>query len=319
MDDLDDPAPDLLLARDHVGSGRDDRHLARACATGALVRVGIGAYVPTSTWQPLDARARQRVRTVAALRSRRPTAGARVLSHESVALWWELPTWGWPPLLVELVDPALAATRRGSTLVHAAPLRDHEVTVRPDGVAVTSIRRTVLDLLTTRTREQAVVLVDHLLGRGWTRDALEDLLRERPAARQRRRAAWAVSFGDAGGTTPGESVSRVVAHDAGFVAPELQRRFEDDDGPVGVVDFFFPVGGGRGVVGEFDGRVKYLDAAQRSGRSADEVVVDEKEREDRLRALPATAGFVRWGRRQLDARGALTARLHRAGVPRRSR
>lgn len=318
VDHLDDPAPDLLLARNHVGSGRDDRHLARACAAGSLVRVGVGAYVPESTWRPLDPRARQRVRTIAALRSRRPTARARVLSHESAALWWELPTWGWPPQLVELVDPGLTTARRGSTLVHAAPLRGDEVTVRPDGVVLTSLRRTVLDLVTSRSREQSVVLVDHLLGRGWPREALEDLLQERPAARLRRRAAWAVSFGDPGGTTPGESVSRVVAHDSGFVAPQLQRRFEDDDGLVGVVDFFFPTGDGRGIVGEFDGRVKYLDEALRSGRSADQVVLDEKDREDRLRALPSIAGFTRWGRRHLTEPGLLTAHLRRAGVPRRS-
>ena len=38
-------ADDLLLARDLVASGRDDRELARACASGTLVRVWPGAYV----------------------------------------------------------------------------------------------------------------------------------------------------------------------------------------------------------------------------------------------------------------------------------
>ena len=317
--DADDPAPDLLLARDHAGDGRDDRHLARACAAGALVRVGVGAYVPVASRQARDPRARQLVRVVAAHRSRRPAARGRVVSHESAALSWGLPTWGWPPRRVELTDPGSATTRSGSVLVHGSPLEQHEVVERPDGLVVTSLRRTVLDLLVSRTREQAVVLVDHLLGRGWTRDELEALLAVRPAARNRRRAAWAVSFGDAGGATPGESVSRVLAHDAGFVAPELQRRFSDAEGFVGVVDFFFPTEDGRGVVGEFDGRVKYLDDAHRGGRRADEVVVDEKEREDRLRALPTTAGLARWGRRHLERPHLLTARLRAAGVPPRHR
>ena len=315
--DDDDPAPDLLLARDHAGDGRDDRHLARACATGALVRVGVGAYVPDANWQARDPRARQLVRVVAAHRSRRPAARGRVVSHESAALSWGLPTWGWPARRVELTDPGSTTTRSGSVLVHAGPLEQQEIVERPDGLIVTSLRRTVLDLLVSRTREQAVVLVDHLLGRGWTRGELEALLAVRPTARNRRRAAWAVAFGDAGGATPGESVSRVLAHEAGFVAPELQRRFCDAEGFVGVVDFFFPTGDGRGVVGEFDGSVKYLDEAHRSGRVASEVVLDEKEREDRLRALPTTSAFVRWGRRQVAQPHLLAARLRTAGVPRR--
>jgi len=317
--DTDDPAPDLLLARDHVGSGRDDRHLARACAAGALVRVSTGAYVPRACWEERDPRGRQLLRVVAAFRSRRPSALARVLSHESAALSWGLPTWGWPPRTVEFTDPTITRTRSGSTLVHAAPLEAHEIVERPDGLVVTSLHRTVLDLLTTRSREQAVVLVDHLLGSGWTEEALEQLLAERPRARARRRSAWAVSFGDAGGTSPGESVSRVVVHDAGLVPPELQRRFSDSEGFVGIVDFFFPTGDGRGVVGEFDGRGKYLDDALREGRRADEVVLDEKEREDRLRALPATSGFARWGRRHVAEPRLLVAKLRAAGVPRRLR
>lgn len=72
---------------------------------------------------------------------------------------------------------------------------------------------------------------------------------------------------------------------------------------------------GWGVIGEFDGRSKYLFDALRGDRRADDVVVDEKEREDRLRALPTTSGFVRWGRRHVAEPHLLAGKLRTAGVP----
>jgi len=311
-------ADDLLLARDLVASGRDDRELARACASGELVRVWPGAYVQTGTWHTLDPWEQHRRRAVAALVTRRKDG--LLLSHESAALVWGLPTWGWPTGPVELVDPT---ARRGTSTtrlrVRASPLPLEERATR-SGLPVTSLDRTVTDLLLSRSRIQAVVLVDHLLhSRLSTREHLRALLAVRPAARRRRTAAWAVDFGNPGGESPGESVSRVVAHDAGFVAPELQVPFSDEDGLIGVVDFAFPVPDepDRLVLGEFDGDVKYRGATYRRGRSPEQVVQDEKSREDRLRALTSTAGFVRWTRRDLADAARLTDTLRRAGVARK--
>jgi hypothetical protein len=311
-------ADDLLLARDLVASGRDDRELARACASGTLVRVWPGAYVQAGRWHTLDPREQHRCRAIAALATRRKDG--LLLSHESAALVWGLPTWGWPSGPVELVDPT--ATRGTSTArlrVRASPLPLEERATR-SGVPVTSFDRTVTDLLLSRSRGQAVVLADHLLYSGLsTRDHLIALLAVRPAAGRRRAAAWAVDFGDPGGESPGESVSRVVAHDAGLVAPELQVPFSDGDGLIGVVDFAFPVQDepDRLVLGEFDGDVKYRGATYRHGRTPEQVVQDEKSREDRLRALTSTAGFVRWTRRDLADASRLADKLRRAGVARK--
>ncbi len=308
----------LLLARDLVETGRDDRELARACAAGEVARVWPGAYVEVGTWRMLDPREQQRLRSIAALATRRKDG--LLLSHESAALLWGLPTWGWPAGPVELVDPT---ARRGTSTarlrVRASPLHAVERASR-SGLPVTSLDRKVTDLLFSRSRVQAVVLVDHLLHSGLaTREHLRVLLAARPAARRRRAAGWAVDFGSAGGESPGESVSRVLAHDARFVEPLLQVPFADGDGPIGVVDFAFPVpnDSGRLVLGEFDGDVKYRGATYRHGRTPEQVVQDEKEREDRLRALPATAGFVRWTRRDLADASRLTEKLRRAGVARR--
>ncbi|WP_209561673.1 type IV toxin-antitoxin system AbiEi family antitoxin domain-containing protein [Frigoribacterium sp. PvP032] len=309
--------PHLVLSAELTASGQDDRALARACRAGSLTRIGPGAYVPSPEWSTFDPRQQHLHRAVAVQRKRRR---GLVLSHETAAIAWGLPSWGWPRGPAEFVDPGGGAPRSEHLVrIRAAALGQEDV-VDLDGVLVTSMRRTVLDLLTTRGRQQAVVLVDDVLHRGrLERAELADLIGSRPSARARRRAAWAVGFGDAGAESPGESVSRVCAHDSGLVAPVLQKECRDADGLIGYADFFFPDPAcpERGSLGEFDGEVKYLGGAHRAGRTPEQVVLDEKLREDRLRAMPTTVGLARWTRHDLARPGRLAQLLFAAGTARR--
>lgn len=77
----------------------------------------------------------------------------------------------------------------------------------------------------------------------------------------------------------------------GCPPPMLQQSHFDDRGCIADTDFSWPE---NGTVGEADGDIEYLDPAFRRGRSADQVVPDEKIREDRLRALPKVV--ARWRR-----------------------
>jgi len=62
--------------------------------------------------------------------------------------------------------------------------------------------------------------------------------------------------------------------------PELQYPVYDQRGRLlGLSDFAWPK---FGVLGEFDGRVKY-DQLRRPGESPEDVVFREKQREDRMR------------------------------------
>ncbi len=95
---------------------------------------------------------------------------------------------------------------------------------------------------------------------------LEELVRAGHSARAQARWRRAREFADGASESAGESYSRVLIHEYGFVAPELQIRFEGGPGGgIGIrglpgpsreirVDFYWE---GAGVVGEFDGRVKY--------------------------------------------------------------
>jgi hypothetical protein len=97
------------------------------------------------------------------------------------------------------------------------------------------------------------------------------------------RAADVIGFAETRADSPLESVSRVYMRLIGCPRPLLQSRFFDYQGFIGETDFDWPE---FGLLGEADGDVKYLDPDYRQGRTADEVVRDEKVREDRLRALP---------------------------------
>ena len=59
--------------------------------------------------------------------------------------------------------------------------------------------------------------------------------------------------------SPGESLSRVQMFLLNLPRPELQQEIRDAEGLVGVVDF-----GWDGVVGEFDGKVKYRSTRART-------------------------------------------------------
>ncbi|HAP88677.1 MAG TPA: hypothetical protein DCR15_02325, partial [Arthrobacter bacterium] len=69
------------------------------------------------------------------------------------------------------------------------------------------------------------------------------------------------------------------------------------------------------VVGEFDGVEKYVKPEYLKGRTASQTVVEEKKRENRIRAT----GFnvVRWDWADLMEPGKLERKLAAAGVPRR--
>ncbi|MDR5699320.1 hypothetical protein [Agromyces aerolatus] len=118
------------------------------------------------------------------------------------------------------------------------------------------------------------------------------------------------SFCDARAESPGESVSRWNLHALGFPRPELQVPFRRDDGGADIADFDWP---DHGVFGEFDGRGKYLRDEYTGGRSADEVVWNEKLREDRIRLHRPRA--ARWDWSIAINPDRLRRRLAAAGLP----
>jgi hypothetical protein len=312
---MTDPSDRLVFARDLVGQGDTRRQHSRAAAAGAEVRVSRGVYADTVAVAQLDARAKYLllVRAVAETRRNRP-----VVSHWSAAALHGLPILGPWPRSVHITQLPTTGTRSGGDVVrHTLQLDDEDVT-EIDGLLVTTVGRTAVDLAASATTVAAAVVVDAVLhldrfGRIPPLSSIDELWevwgRKLPF-RGHSRSSEVLDFASAQADTPIESVSRVTMRTIGCPVPVLQLAHLDDDGFIAETDFAWPE---FGVVGEADGDRKYLDAAFRSDKSVEQVVLDEKIREDRLRALPRTVARWRWST-ALSPR-LLHRSLTRAGVP----
>jgi len=98
--------------------------------------------------------------------------------------------------------------------------------------------------------------------------------------------ALVIDLADGDSMSAGESLSRVQMFRLGLPRPRLQAKHEDEQGLIGYVDFDWD-----GVIGEFDGKLKYRVPADADPSEAAEIVWREKKREDRLRAH---SEVVRW-------------------------
>lgn len=117
-------------------------------------------------------------------------------------------------------------------------------------------------------------------------------------------------FADGRAESPGESVSRLQLHRLGFREIDLQVAVE---GPRGV-DYQVDIGL-RDVktFWEFDGEVKYRDESLRRGRAIEDVLLDEKRREDWIRGRTQWR-LCRGGFADIATPEILAARLSAFGV-----
>jgi hypothetical protein len=301
---MDAPLPLFTTARLlESGLGRPDREEA-----DELARIRRGVYAPRRAWVAATSDERYRHRVLAAAQTLAP---ATVFSHESAAVLLGLPVVKIPDRVHVIAERTSGGRSQLDVVRHCLGLERVEPWA-VDGVLVTSPARTVLDLAVLRSFEAAVVVGDALLrlypGQRSELDELVDWFGSHRGATKLRRAH---RFFDGAAASPGESVSRVRMHVSGFVAPVLQfevRTGSQQD----FTDFAWP---DEGAVGEFDGEVKYREDRYRSGGTAEDVVIREKNRENRIRR--SYPRFARWDARDLRRTGGLEQILTVAGVPRR--
>jgi hypothetical protein len=180
-------------------------------------------------------------------------------SHETAAIIHGLHLLHDPPQsVITLTHPrggrGTRASRYGVRL-HVADLPAGDVVSR-FGVPVTSVARTVADLARRGTFQEGVVVTDSALhARLATRADLNAVITSCAGWPGLSRARRAIAFGNERSESVLESLARVIMHDAGLPAPELQVELRDDYGAlVARVDFLWPR---YRTVGEADGAVKY--------------------------------------------------------------
>lgn len=237
-----------------------------------------------------------------------------VFSHLSAAALWGLPNpYTWADTVHAIHPPESGGRSNAHVRRHCVPLAT--APIEREGLWVTDLARTVTDVARTCPPPVAVCMADAALRgdrkadrRSLTRAEAERIVEANAGARGIKRARQVLAFADPGAESPGESISRWAIHVAGLAAPELQREFRDSTG-VMRVDFWWPR---FNVIGEFDGRRKYRGDAAMSGVEAEDVVIAEKDREDRLRALGPTV--VRWDWSTAQAPDALARLLRSRGI-----
>lgn len=275
-----------------------------------------GVYLDSHTWTTMDRHERYRAR-IAAVTTR--LGADTVASHASAAALWRLPWLGTWPTKVHVVAEHSAGGRSDAEVFrHTTGIPgSHELV---DGIRVTHLARTIADVARTVDFGTAVTIADAALRRSQhplgsiphsapSRDDLLEQLAGLPLHQGVVKARRAIVFADGRADRPGESMSRVSIHRARLEAPQLQERMRGRSGRVWTVDFWWPR---FNVIGEFDGKWKYTDPEFMAGRSGQQVLLDEKDREDDLRA--ANHGFVRWDWPIAVSSTALRARLVAAGV-----
>jgi hypothetical protein len=221
---------------------------------------------------------------------------AHAYSHATAAALWRLPRIGAWPRLAHVVSPTATGGRsEGRLRRHGVGAGAIEVI---DGLQVTGLVRTVIDLCRTEGFLQGVLAADHALRGiefaaprliGASREQRREERAQVPGGRGVAVAREAVGFADGKAGSPGESLSRVRMRELGLPIPELQVCLRDDEGEM-YPDFCWR---SYRLLGEFDGVAKYIREEFQDGRSPAEGVVDEKRREDRLRGLGWRV--VRWG------------------------
>lgn len=300
---------EFVLAR-HFRDPEGTAILRRRVNSGELVRVISGVYLESQAFSRLGVRSRHLLlaRANMVVRGR-----SLVLSHRSAAVLWNLPLLTPPPSKVSVLGYQSDGGRSDEHLRRHCVQTPHRAETI-GGLRVTTLARTTVDVARCVSLDEAAMVADAALrgsGLALLRTIDLDALRAeipRHGSRGVARARQVVDFADARSGSPGETLSRVSMWRAGLPAPVLQQRFVDRYGEM-FADFWWPR---YGLIGEFDGEGKYLREDLRDGKTAAEVVVAEKWREDRLRALGPRV--TRWGWSLARNPAALRTQLRAAGI-----
>jgi hypothetical protein len=278
----------LVTRKQAIGAGYRERELRTLTAThGPWVTVRRGVYVERSLWEALDDTGQWALRDRAAhLAMTKPHA----MSHDSAARLLGLETLNAKRPLSHIVRPGVGGSRTEHGVKHhLARVSPREVET-VDGIQVTGMARTALDIGREHGFEAGAVAVDAVLRRGVTRRQLADeleLMENWPYISSSRAA---VDVGDAGAETVGETMGRLLVSELGIGRPSTQFAVKIASG---VAWCDLRVGC---HVFEFDGRIKYQRVEQGgvADRPVEEVVWDERKRQQEICAVGLGMSRIIW-------------------------
>jgi len=277
----------VFSRRQALASGYTPRQVVQRLGDGRWERIRRGQYAERLDVTALPPWEQQRIGHIRAIHAVMNSLrdGAVVVSHQSALALHGLPLWG---LDLKRVHVTRVVDRAGGLVAgvqhHLGGLAPADLT-QLDGLPVTSVPRALLETACTTSFEAAVVNADAVLRDGVIdEEELRRLLQVIEFWPGSPTARAALQFASPLSESVGESRLRVLMHRFDLPEPVLQAAFSDSDGFVARVDFHFP---SYGTVVEFDGMLKY-------GGGSPEVLIREKSREDRLRALGLEVVRATW-------------------------
>lgn len=263
-----------------IAAGHEDKDLTTGVRHRVLIRFRRGYYTFHDLWTALDDVERHLLRLRAVLDSLGPVVAA---SHVSGALLHGTTTWGVPLGRVHVTRLDGGASRIEGDVVHHVGRTLGDDVVEVDGLRVLRADRCAIECGSMGTAESALVVFDSFLhSRLGSHDELFARFEQMEHWPRTRHLHVPVRMAKAGADGPGESRGRWLFRVQGVPAPVVQFEVRAADGTLlGTTDWGWPA---HGVLGEFDGRVKY-GRLLRPGQEPGDVVFAEKRREDLLREV----------------------------------
>lgn len=190
------------------------------------------------------------------------------------------------------------------------------------GVQVTSIKRTLLDCLCLASFRDALAIADSALRWGKIeRAGLERYIAEKGFHRKGVcNARRVLQYADGRSENGGESIARAVMIECGFVVPDLQVEVVDPLEPANPkrCDFSWKLPDGRWILGELDGKGKYVQNGDGSLRGVRQIAREmSRERTREAHINLTNAKVVRFTYEQVLDEEYFERLLLTAGVPKR--
>lgn len=267
----------VILRRQLVAGGYDDRAISCLVRDKRLAKVRRGAYTPFDTWETLDEVGRFGLRGRAVLKQARTTL---VLSHTSGLPEYDAPVWGFDLSMVHTTRTDGLSGRKGPDV------EQHEGRIGPgdlvvlNGVPVMNPARIALEAMSVGGAEPGLCIANDLLHRGLTSyDELNTQYVGMEGWPNTLPIEIVLRLADPRIESIGESRCMWVCFQQHLPMPVPQFEIKDASGRVVArVDFAWPE---LGVFMEFDGRIKYEKLLQ-PGERASDVVIREKQREEMI-------------------------------------
>lgn len=295
----------LILRRQALAAGMTPEQVKTLLRIGEWVAVRRGVYTTGAYWESLDPYVgRPQLEVWAATLT---TTTPHLISHDSAAYLHGLPILEAAPRLVHVTRIGVLGGRtRHGIKHHKAPVRTGQIEFVDDH-PVLDIPRTVADIGREHGLRHAIVAANSALRRGESRSALGRAVEDMTSWPYVTIPRQAVEWADGRCENPGEDLTMLLLKQlgVGLVQPQFGLQ---DRGRFAWVDFRI----GRQLF-EFDGRLKYRreENGGYADRSADEVMWDEKRRQDWLCGFKLGMSRIVWSELQPDTWERTQARVLR--------